>query len=785
MSDRSITYWAREGQLLVDHLVQTAELAALFASVIKCSTIARICGLLHDIGKYSKDFQSYLDRSIKGEKVVRGETVHALQGCSYIVGNLNCGVILSDIIGNIVASHHGGLMDMLVGDGIRSSISRTNVERNGKTIQTLCADIAQVEEANELLSRIESLMPVAKKELNDFIASCKTLTLSLESNKRNSSCKFYLQLAIRFLFSSLVDADRCNSAKIQPLNDVPDWDYMQKLLDKHLAMFENKTSITKARARFSCECLNAGSRKKGIYTLSLPTGAGKTLSSLRFALEHAKINKLKRIIYVIPYLSIIDQTAKGFKEIFGDEAEELILEHHSNLDVLNEQDDDEWVEHHKLLTSRWDSPIILTTMVQFLETIYSNKASDLRKFHNMSESVFIFDEIQALPLKCVHLFNMAINFLSSIGQSSTLLCTATQPALATVPCPINVCEKAEVLTLTDEEKTLFRRVNIVNQIAEPLTFDEIADLIKREIDKGKSTLVIMNTKKTAEGVFDACKDLVCEKAFLTTNLCALHRKDVIARMKSHLSKGKKVLCVSTQLIEAGVDISFDCVIRAEAGLDSIIQAAGRCNRHGTASKPQNVYIIDPADESLRGLPEIDEAKRIMNRLFDDMDDVQAEEAIQLYNHYLFGNSQAQTKMDYPVDQTTIYTQLSNDPLVRRYKFHNNQQTYTLPIAFKSASEAFSVIDGAHIGVIVPYKRVGEEESRVYQLISEFQEVAFDAKRRSKIMKELQQYSVTMYASNLKCICEAVTEIEHSFYMLSDPYYDEVKGLTHDFGTAHI
>ena len=266
------------------------------------------------------------------------------------------------------------------------------------------------------------------------------------------------------------------------------------------------------------QCKESGSRPKGIYTLSVPTGGGKTLSSLRFALEHAKTHGLKRIIYVIPYLSILDQTADTIRDIIGNEYDQYVLEHHSDIDPVESDEED---EHRKLLTSRWDSRIILTTMVQFLETIYSNKASKLRKFHNMSEAVLVFDEIQALPVKCVHLFNNAVNFLHVFGNSTIVLCTATQPHLNKVERPIILSDNHPLVTLTRSDRKVFERVRLEDRSQSPMSHVQIAELAKAQLDAGKSTLIILNTKGDAREVYKACKSLDIEwNKHFSLQICA-------------------------------------------------------------------------------------------------------------------------------------------------------------------------------------------------------------------------------------------------------------------------
>ena len=354
-----MTYYAREGQKLSEHLEKTANLAEKFAGVFGCARIGYTTGVLHDLGKYTLAFQGYLKRSIRGEDVTRGEVIHALQGAKFIEEAIEDSVIV-DITGNVIASHHGGLFDH-IDDGER----------------TLSVKSSKGEDKLHYAEAVKAFSP----RINEVELKSEILNFCKMSQTKKLNPHFMLHLLTKALYSCLVDADRCNSAGLKVDDEIPDWADLISQLENHLTSLPDEGDINEIRKNISEQCNESGGRQKGIYNLSVPTGGGKTLSSLRFALKHADEHKLKRIIYIIPYLSILDQTANKMHEVFSDNSGELIFEHHSNIE-LPEGDDEE--ERYHLLASRWDSPIILTTMVQFLETIYSNKASKLRKFHNMS-----------------------------------------------------------------------------------------------------------------------------------------------------------------------------------------------------------------------------------------------------------------------------------------------------------------------------------------------------------------------------------------------------------------
>jgi len=748
-----MTYHARKGQLLSKHIENTANLAKKFARIFGIVNMALTAGLLHDLGKYTRAFKDYLKRSLKGENVKRGEVIHALQGAKFAKENIK-DTVIADIIGNVVATHHGGLFDNII-DGQRTLSVKTN----------------KGEEKLHYEEAIKKFSP----ELNEEELKAEILNVCKISQAKQLSPHFMLHLLTKAVYSCVVDADRCDSAGLEINNTTPDWESLSQQLETYLEGFSGTGDIDKVRKNISVQCKQGGSRQQEIYTLSVPTGGGKTLSSLRFALEHAKEHNLNRIIYVIPYLSILDQTVTEVRKVFSDNTNELIFEHHSNIEPPK---DDEAEEQYHLLTSRWDSPIILTTMVQFLETIYSNKASQLRKFHNMSESVLIFDEIQALPVKCIHLFNEAVNFLYTFAKSTILLCTATQPHLHKTERPVLLSDNSNIVSITPEELEIFERVHIEDKTQPTMDHKQIAALVKTQIEQDKSTLVILNTKRDARGVYEQCKPIECEKAFLTTDLCPAHRLNILGRLRENLDAETRrlMLCVSTQLIEAGVDVSFDCVIRAQAGMDSIIQAAGRCNRNNEYSTPQSVFVVNVQSENLSCLPEIKEGKEVTARVFRESQgkDLLSDEVINRYYRYYFYDQQKgenRGKMDYRVkgSKTTIYSLLNDNPLgvaAYRNRNRNNENYKGLPHAFRTAAKAFSVIDGGQTGIVVPY-------GDAMQLVDKFRRCN-NLKERIRILKQLQKYTVSVYSNVLKALEyseRSIERIDDSFYLLSPDYYD--------------
>ncbi len=759
---------ARHGQSLSDHLHETSDLAGSFGLKFGCPSLSKACGLLHDIGKFSRDFQDYLTKSLDGRNSRRGEVAHSIYGAVACLDKVD-NYFLADCLANIIASHHGELNDMIT-DCDRSILGRIKALDATEQFRK----IQQIDDVRQILSKIDG---VALKR--EFAALLKNYDLKA----------FQLHLVVKALFSMLVDADRCNAAGIGMTSTMPDWEAFQAKLDVRLQKYgkDQTGSLHHVRTAISQQCFESANRRPGIYTLSVPTGGGKTLSSLRFAFEHAKINNMERVIYVIPFLSIIDQTAKELRDVLDELADGAILEHHSNFVLDNATESEE--DHHNLLASRWDAPIILTTMVQFLETIYSNKASDLRKFHNMANSVIIFDEAQAVPTKCHHLFNGAVNFLCRLGKTTSVLCTATQPPLNLGNRAIELDESPQLVCISDEDNQLFKRTIVTPYSREPMSHKAIAELALEQIGQGISTLVILNTKHDAKEIFQAISESDCLKEFLSTDLYPVHRLEVINRIKENLKmpNGKPVLCVSTQLVEAGVDLSFGCVIRAMAGLDSIVQAAGRCNRHGELGKPGNVLIVEVEDEGKRiqYLPDIKTSQRQTRRIIDEnrFEDITSEHCMDTY--WKYWQNDVKNDLDYPIKTgDTVYALLGdNKPDKMRYESQVGEKYVGLPAAFKKAADHFKVIDANSIGVVVQDGIHGEE---VNELVTKFIN-ARDFKTRSAILKSLQPYTISVFANREFDIQQICSKVDETFYLLSSDHYDPITGLSMEkmTGLAYI
>lgn len=502
------------------------------------------CGLIHDIGKYSDDFQKH----IAGEN---NKVKHSVYGAIYAIEKKLLEVALP------VFGHHAGLPD------------RPDILQNIKA------------ETNED-AKYNSICGAWKNDLGGEVIVPDEITF------RNLPDVLQKELFVRLLFSSLVDADSLDTERHFfeckfSNRESPSFE-SDKLLVKLQEEFEHLENdptkkINKLRNEVRLFAESKAHLPQGCFSLTLPTGLGKTLCSINWALHHAQHHpNIKRIIIVLPFINIIDQTAEKLKSIFNDEEGDYVLEHHSNVIYANNEDRDEY-NPKQLATDNWDYPIIITTSVQFFESLFSNRRSACRKLHNIQDSIIIFDEIQTLPIDVTEPTLIMLDNLQQLCRCSLLFCTATQPDFQTRNGFSGI---SHIESLVEDPKRIFdetRRVTYhpINSYNE-ITISKLADIV---VMNRKSALVVFNTKKKARLFFDEMKGCDGYRLFhLSTNMCPSHRKETIRAIREALQKEERIVVSSTQLIEAGVDMDFPTVYRELAPLESIIQSAGRCNREG-------------------------------------------------------------------------------------------------------------------------------------------------------------------------------------------------------------
>lgn len=817
MNNQAIAHWRKKdntAHLLREHLSDVSILSSSFAAKLHISVAGELIGLLHDLGKYSQEFQNYIQSAVGlknydeddyvDANLQKGKIDHSSAGAQYIWQALSSKGKIESLIAQIfalcIASHHSGLIDCLDLEG-----EDTFTRRMDKTKEKTHLDEVNEKADSEIIERAKLLLekPELITELRNLIAKiCEKNRETYRNRNRNASQQ--IGLAVRFLFSCLIDADRIDSADFEhkdvknyrPKSNYIAWGELIERLENKLVSMTPARPIDHLRQDISQHCLDASSRSGGVYTLTVPTGGGKTLASLRFALHHVQKRKLDRIFYIIPFTSIIEQNAKVVREILEphvttDKGSKIVLEHHGN--VTPEQQT--WRE--KVLCESWDAPIIYTTMVQFLETLFGAGTRSARRMHQLSNSVLVFDEIQTLPIKCTHLFNNAINFLVEQCNSTVVLCTATQPLLHKVEKEkgaIRLATEHEIMPDVQRFFVALKRVEVKDQRKSGgWKSSNIAQLAVNEIIRAGSCLVIVNTKAAAKTIFNLCSFEIGENQtfHLSTDMCPAHRHKVLGEVRQRLNNGLPILCVSTQLIEAGVDVDFGVVIRYLAGIDSIAQAAGRCNRNGHL-KVGTVHIVNPCpeDENLSSLPDIAKGCEMAKRVLDDY----AKEPAR-YDHNLFGPKalsdyyeyyffQRKSEMDYSIPAKALgrddtlanllsENRISTDEFARR---KGKAPDRLLNQSFMTAAKAFKAIDAPTQGIVVPYSEEGKE------IIAQLH-AAYDIELDVPLLRIAQQFTVNVYPhvlDNLKkagAVKEAKPETR--ILTLDSRYYSPQFGISTD------
>jgi len=765
-------------QSVQQHLEEVANLARQYGNAANLGAHAELSGFLHDMGKLTIHFTIYLKNAVLENNVAKEKIDHSTAGAKYLYDRYYGKSSLQDhvveTVGMAILSHHSGLQNFVQPDLQPSDYIR---RVTNETLPYYDEVIKNFEAIKGNKERVEQLLEEAKTEFREFIQRVKPL----------GDVYVYLALMQKLVFSCLIDADRTNTrcfeeneaASLYNNESVFSEGY-RCLMEKVSAWKKDVKPINILRNEMSENCDQFASQSSAIYTLAIPTGGGKTYASLRYALKHASIHHKTRIIYVVPYTTILEQNAQAVRDIIEDS--EAVLEHHANVidDAFLDNGTDYYASanHKRLQLGRdnWDYPIIFTTMVQFLDAFYQKGTRKARRLHNMMNAVIIFDEVQSVPYQHLSLFNATVNFLHTVGKSSIMLCTATQPAVDKVEPTVQ--PYAEIVPRLDEVVDAFKRVAISPQVnPEGWNAVQIADFAEKLIRECDSVLIILNTKTAVRKLYQVLREHdVAHVVHLSTSMCPEHRKAKLTEVKSKLGK-EKVICVSTQLIEAGVDISFESVIRSLAGLDSIAQAAGRCNRNGERELG-NVYIIRAKDENLSKLPEI----RIGAEVTADYilsnpefaENLLSPSAIRTYSTYYLAQAKREILIAPKGLDHNLYS-LLNGSVATKKKINTKSLSM-----FKTIERYFEAIDSPTTAVIVPF---GEGKD----IIASLNDDRGDFKQFNQLIKKAQQYSVNLYNHELHALsAEGLIESLYvdSVYCLNEKAYDEAFGVTID-GQAEL
>lgn len=718
----------RDPHDLADHLRCVAALAASHAKPFCAHDWANLAGLWHDLGKYRPRFQNYIrkvsgfeaDAHIKGEA---GKAPHSTAGA--ILASDHFGTP-GRVLAYLIASHHAGLYDWFGGLDVRLDSADSRAE------------------LNEALA----VHPPAN------ILDPGTFTPDLRAIPGG---KDGFALWVRMLFACLIDADRLDTEAYMDAGKSAqrgDWPNLQTLLEHFDIFMANKTAtsaptpVNQLRADILRQCREKAHESPGLFSLTVPTGGGKTLSSMAFALEHAKHYHKRRIIYVIPYTSIIEQTADTFRDIFGD----AVIEHHSNAEADPEK------ENHKshLACENWDAPIIVTTNVQFFESLFAAKTSRCRKLHNIVDSIVVLDEAQLLPAEFLQPILDVLNLLTKHYGVTVVLSTATQPALATreyFDAQNNMRGLENVREIMDDPDTLYEKLERVKVHLPadwnlPMSWDALAD----EIRQYDSVLTIVNRRKDASELWSLMPKGTLH---LSALMCGEHRSQLIQQIKARIKNGIPTCVISTQLVEAGVDVDFPVVYRALAGLDSIAQAAGRCNREGKLDKGKVVVFI-PAKPAPPGLLR------------------KGEDACRSVLHGLTGQPLERSLFAKYFEKLYHACDLDAQGIDDLLKVDGE----TLAVNFRTAADKFKLIqDEDSVPIIVRYRGMDGTDASIDKLIATLRKQGPER----WLLRKLQRYTVNIHRRELPALLKGdIEEIIPGLYVqISDLLYHPDIGLNTD------
>lgn len=738
---------AREAHFLDDHLRAVGTRAAALAPA-PLRELARLAGLWHDLGKRRAGFQRYIraaggvDAHIEHRTPGRDKT-HSAAGALWAAEHLHVrfgreGLVAARLLQYVIAGHHAGLADWH-GSSLSDLAAR------------LTSDDAKRERDEALVDPgpADLLRPAAAERL-DLRAVLKLLNDSATAQPGRAA------LWLRMLFSALVDADFLDTeAYFDPgaqRSAGPPLAALKAELDRHLQALaaDAAGAVNAARAAVLRQCRAKATLPAGVFRLTVPTGGGKTLASLAFALDHAQVHGHGRVVYAIPYTSIIEQTADVFRRVFAGLGDDIVVEHHSNA----ESDETRETHRSRLACENWDAPLVVTTNVQLFESLFARRTSRCRKLHNLQRSVIVLDEAQLLPLEFLQPIVDVLRWLVQDFGATVLLCTATQPVLDTRPNaadPRRGLQRGigEVTEIIDDVPALYAalqrvQVRLPASLTQARPWDELAD----ELAGHDAVLAIVNRRADAAELHRLLRQRVDAAGpegcwHLSALMCAQHRSDAIAAIKAALDARRAALAegraplpvrvVSTQLVEAGVDLDFPVVYRALAGVDAIAQAAGRCNREGRLPQPGQVHVFVPPTASPPGLLRLarDTCKAVWH---DAPADPLGLDRVQRYFERMLHDTDS-------TDRHGICELLRCQP---------DLSDLTVPLALRSAAEAFRLIDDRDAATVLVRYRSPNSGADIDALIGLLQREG----PSRWLMRKLQRFGVSIYRRDAEAMQRA-------------------------------
>lgn len=709
---------------LVGHLQRTAEKAKENGAKFGAGELAGLAGLWHDIGKFNPEFQDYLRRCEKakreGASAPAKGTPHAIYGAMQAADSLQA-------LAAIIYGHHAGLPN---GPKLKDAVQKPEVRQ-----------------------KYENIVSVARGEVESLDLQGDGRDLFVDPPRD----ELQMEMFQRMVFSALVDADFLDTEthfdpKVSQLRGSqikPErlWEVFKRDQRKFVAFSGEQTAVNEVRGEVYRCCLEATERAQGVYRLGVPTGGGKTRSGLAFALRHAVEHDLDRVIFAVPYTSIIEQTANVYRGIFEELGEGAVLEHHSAVrreaatgDV--ERQDESWTRA-RLATQNWDAPLVVTTSVQLFESLFANRTSRCRKLHNLCRSVIVLDEVQTLP---VGLLGPTVNALQELVRRygvTVVLCTATQPALDERSKYLEGFESVGDIVPPERAAEHFRTLRRVayETPSEPWSWDEVARRLL-EASPEKRAMVVLNTRKDALALLEKLEGEPV--LHISTLLCGAHRRDVLEEVRRRLKADDPCLLVATQVVEAGVDLDFPVVFRALGPLDRIVQAAGRCNREGKMETPGRVVVFEPEDGRVPSgeyAAAFGEAKTMLART--DLD---------LHDPEIFGEYFRLLYQDVPTDQEGI------QKLRREFDYPEVARLYRL-------------ISDTSVPVIVRYP----EDERLRKPLEDLLRRIRHTGIWSGDHRRLQPYVVSMFEREFEKRREYTEEISEGVFVWNGDY-DKLRGI---------
>jgi len=714
---------AGERQGLEEHLHNVAETAARFSAAFGGETFARYAGLLHDIGKYAPEFQQYLLQAENNPRQGMKGPDHKSAGAVFAASIERTGALSGILFG-----HHGGVPDY-------ARLQTTIRERR------------------------------AKKSVQDAITTAKEVFPELRVAPEKI-CPSYVHSALerefftRMAFSALVDADFLDTEQHFNAGKRPERTHTWSITDLWHAFetsYKNKfanaeqSSLNSIRAEVYQHCMKAAHLPPGFFRLTVPTGGGKTLASLAFALQHAQIHGLERIIYAIPYTSIIDQTANVFRKMFGDE--QALIEHHSNISVPDPEQPTPIEIRRRLIAENWDAPLIATTTVQLFESLLGHSTSKCRKLHNIAKSIIVLDEVQMLPVYFLTPILDVLRQLCAYYGVTVLLCTATQPDFESRQSFEGLPHIQEIIPRPENYFANLKRVEYqLPKAGETWTWEQVAERVRAE----QHILVIVNTRRDAIELLtlltstDNTEEEEDALFHLSTRLCGEHRKAVLEEVRRRLLTKEPCRLIATQVIEAGVDVDFPLVMRAIGPLDSIVQAAGRANREGTMPSLGKVIVFVPEEgHTPKGsyLVGTDIAKRLL-----------ADDEANLHD-------------------PTLYQRYFQEYYSLPYRDHHGIQELRKHFNYAEVAQTFHMIDDTSTAVIVTYEPASDKIENLFDRLRKARSVQRDD------LRALQPYIVNLSKYEFDKAKEhcLVTEIVPGVWRWNEQKYDSGKDGKHGQG----